>query len=400
MDRDTQMALLITRKKQLILALLDQFCQQLDITDSQYETAKSRYESVGTWLSESTSAYLDQVQIYPQGSIALGTAIKPLSDNEFDVDLVCYLPTLLETSGARAVKDLIGARLKEHGTYRSMLEEKQRCWRINYANEFHLDITPSIINRRCINGGELVPDKALVEWKPTNPRGYIQKFERYASVTPRFYQTLTKFTEARGDVAPLPDNTMSKPFLKRIVQLLKRHRDNMFCGTGRADVAPISVIITTLAAWAYARCAARQAYADAFEFIVAVINEMPTFIRTEIRQGQEYYVIENETTEGENFADKWNKDPRLPVAFYEWHSSVATSIQVLLQIEGADQFAESLAKNFGAKKEHVCEALARVTSPISQARAAGALVVAPALGLSTAYAPGSVAVPKNTFFGQ
>jgi len=32
---------------------------------------------------------------------------------------------------------------------------------LNYANEFHMDITPSIMNPECTNGGELVPDKEL-----------------------------------------------------------------------------------------------------------------------------------------------------------------------------------------------------------------------------------------------
>ena len=400
MHRDEQVALLATRKKKMVVGLLDQLCQQIEITETQFQTAKDRYEAVGAWLSGSSSPHLDQVQIYPQGSVALGTTIKPIATNEFDIDLVCHLPTLGHTSDARAVKALIGTRLKEHATYKGMLEEKQRCWRINYANEFHLDITPSIGNPHCYQGGELVPDKALAQWKPTNPKGYIGKFDHYASIRPRFYLVDVSFAEARSNVAPLPEPTMTKPFLKRIVQLLKRHRDQQFVGTNRADLAPISVIITTLAGRAYARCATQRAHVDAFDFITAVIREMPLFIRTEVRSGQQHYIIENETTAGENFAEKWNSDPRRAAAFYEWHRDVQTSVESLLQVEGADQFSECLSNKFGAKKENVREMFTEIINPIRQARSVGLLAVAPTLGLITSPASGSVAVPKNTFFGR
>ena len=384
----------------MIVGLLDKLCQQLDISETQYLSARDRYEAVGTWLANSPLQALNDVKIYPQGSIALGTAIKPIENNEFDVDIVCYLPNLAATSNAHQVKALIGSRLKEHGTYSEMLEEKKRCWRINYANEFHLDITPSISNPHCYRGGELVPDKTLAQWKPTNPKGYISKFEEYSSLNPNFYLVEKSFAEARADIALLPEQSMTKPVLKRIVQLLKRHRDHMFISSEQAELAPISVIITTLAGWAYAKCVTQRVHTDAFDFIVDVIREMPNFIKTEVRSGQRYFIIENETTTGENFADKWNNDPRLAQSFYEWHKDALTSIESLLAVEGVDRFAESLSNKFGAKKEMVRETLAAISQPINEARASGSLVIAPAFGLTSASLLGSVAVPKNTFFGR
>jgi hypothetical protein len=401
MHREGQVTQLVARKKQMVVGLLDKLCQQVEITDTQFQTAKTRYEAVGAWLSASSTKHLEQVQIYPQGSIALGTAIKPLAANEFDVDLVCHLPSVGHTSSAQAVKQLVGARLKEHATYKGMLEEKQRCWRINYANEFHLDITPSILNPRCHQEGELVPDKSLAEWKPTNPKGYINRFEQYATIRPRFLLLERNVAKATYDsVEPLPEPSMTKPFLKRIVQLLKRHRDQKFVGSNRADLAPISVIITTLAGWAYAKCASQQTYSDEFDFITAVIREMPTFIGIEMRSGKLFYMVENETTAGENFADKWNHDPKRAAAFYEWHADALVSVESLLQIEGVDQFAESLSQKFGGKKDSVRDTLSNFIAPISQARSGGLLGIAPSIGLITAPSYGSISVPKNTFFGS
>jgi hypothetical protein len=401
MHHEVQVTHFEAHKRRMVVALLDKLCQEVEITDTQFKTATTRYETVGAWLSGSSSPHLEQVQIYPQGSIALGTAIKPLAKNEFDVDLVCHLPGVGHTSSAQAVKQLVGARLKENATYKGMLEEKQRCWRLNYANEFHLDITPSILNPRCQQDGELVPDKALAEWKPTNPKGYINKFEQYAAIRPRFALLERNFARAAYDsVQPLPEPSMTKPFLKRIVQLLKRHRDQKFVRSNCADLAPISVIITTLAGWAYAKCSTQHTYTDEFDFITTVIREMPTFIKVEKRSGKPFYMVENETTAGENFADKWNQDPRRAVAFYSWHADVLKSVESLLQIEGVDQFAESLLQKFGGKRDTVRDTLSKFIEPIGQARSRGLLGIAPSIGLITSPSYGAVAVPKNTFFGR
>lgn len=390
MQRDNSVNFLAI-KKQEIVHLLDALGQQIEITEAQYEEARTRYEAVGSWLSQSTSPYLHHSQIYPQGSVALGTAIKPSITAEFDVDLVCLLPLLDYQLDAKFVKALIGDRLKEHSSYKEMLIEKRRCWRINYANKFHLDITPSINNPHCYQGGELVPDKELSKWKPTNPRGYIRKFDQYAAMKPTFSLIHKDAVEARAAVAPLPEQTMSKPILKRIVQLLKRHRDKKFMNTPQSNLAPISIIITTLAGRSYAK-GVGQVYADAFDFITAVIRNMPTFIHG----GAGQYVIENETTMGENFAEKWNSDERLAKAFYEWHADVLSAVESLLQTDGIDRITEGLSNKFGVSKENI---LSSIIAPIGKARSDGLLAVSPVVGIINTPALGSMPVRNNKFYG-
>src|SRR6185312_6706771 len=97
--------------------------------------------------------------------------------------------------------------------------------------------------------------------------------------------------------------------------------------------------------------------------------------------GKLRYIIENETTIGENFADKWNDDPRRAEAFYKWHKDVLGSVETLLQIEGADQIAKSLSSNFGAQKEHVRAILTSIIDPIGEARSTGLLAVSPIVGV-------------------
>ncbi|GMU76954.1 MAG: hypothetical protein AMXMBFR45_24450 [Gammaproteobacteria bacterium] len=400
MNADPRLIEVASHKRRMLAGTLDALFAQIDLTDSQYETAKARYKAVSVWLAEGESPFLQVASIYAQGSIAVGTANKPIGRAEFDVDLVCHLPSAGATSNPAAIKALIGDRLKAHTTYASMLEEKQRCWRLCYANEFHLDITPSIPNPACGNGGELVPDRALVAWKPTNPKGYAARFEQYAALRPKLTLREAAIAAKRADVEDFPEPEMRKPPLKRIVQLLKRHRDMSFAAPERSELAPISVILTTLAARSYADCITRFIYTDTYELILDVVRRLPEFIQVGERNGKSFYFIENETTTGENFADKWNLDPRLPRAFYGWHRDAVAMLEGLFAIEGKDRLGEALQKSFGASQEAVRAAMAPLATAVGNARAAGSLLVAPSLGLVTSPATGRVNVRPHTFFGR
>lgn len=400
MHADPKLIELTSHKRRMLGVVLDELFAQIDLTDSQYETAKARYEAVSAWLAEGESSFLQDAAIYAQGSIAVGTANKPIGRAEFDVDLVCHLPSVGATSSPAAVKALIGDRLKGHATYASMLEEKQRCWRLCYANEFHLDITPSIPNPACRNGGELVPDRALAAWKPTNPKGYAARFEQYAALRPRLTLREAAIAAKRAEVEDFPEQEMRKPPLKRIVQLLKRHRDVSFAAPGGSELAPISVILTTLAARSYADCITRFVYADNYELILDVVRRLPDFIQVGEQNGKPFYFIENESTTGENFADKWNLDPRLPRAFYGWHRDAVAMLEGLLALEGKDRLGEALQKSFSASQEAVRAAMAPLATKVGNARAAGSLLVAPGLGLVTSPAVGRVTAPPHTFFGR
>lgn len=399
MKNDRQIQEISRYKRNLLVQTLDRLCDELELSARRYQQAQERYEAVGDWLAGSDNSFLSSALIYPQGSIALGTTVKPLNQTEFDVDLVCFLPTIAEKSSPAAVKALVGDRLREHGKYDGMLEEKQRCWRINYANEFHLDITPAITNEMCVQGGELVPDRKVANWKATNPRGYRANFERRAALRPRVYAFDRAFAKA-DSVQSFPEQQMSKPPLKRIVQLLKRHRDEAFCAPAARELAPISVIITTLAAYSYERCVTKNAYADMYELIVDVITHMPDFIQRIDRGGRIEYWIDNDATLGENFAEKWNHDPRLPIAFFSWHTKALEDLSELLKLEGQDVIAERLAKAYGATRDQAIAALGGHVRSLNVARGNGSLLFAPSIGLTTQAVGNTTSVRSNTFFGD
>jgi len=383
---------LLSRKAQLI-GVLEHMCRSLELTDTQSEQARKRYQGAGEWLATAPDPILRHLTIFLQGSTALLTTVKPIARNEHDVDLVAHNPHAAPVHPTQ-MKKAIGDRLRANAHYAPLLVEMARCWRLDYANEFHLDITPSIPNHQCSNGGELVPDKALKLWTPTHPKGYRRLFEQRASLKPRFRNTPLD-GGFRSEIEPYPTMHALKGILRRTVQITKRHRDVYFEHRD-ASLAPISIIITTLASQSYQYCVTGFVYDSEFDLLCDIVRNMPAFIQTAIAGGRLQWFIWNETTQGENFAEKWCADPRRAEAFFTWHTRVLADLEKLLAARGLDHLQKSLADSFG--QVPVTKAFDALTTAVSAARNTGRLAVSPTAGLLAASA---VATPvrANTFFG-
>ena len=124
--------------------LLERICSKLQITPTQHEQADDRYRAIGDWLeAEGSPLARAKPVIYPQGSLRIGTTVRPLTRREYDLDLVCELELdWRRIPNPVILLDVVEMRLKDHETYRTMLERKNRCIRVKYANQFHLDILP------------------------------------------------------------------------------------------------------------------------------------------------------------------------------------------------------------------------------------------------------------------
>jgi len=381
----------------LIVQALEAACESLELTQTQFDLAKQRYEGVGTFLARSDHPMLKGLAIYLQGSTALRTTVKPIFSNEHDVDLVSHVPDVDIQVSPSALKKVIGDCLRSNGNYAPLLEEMPRCWRLVYAGEFHMDITPSIPNPTCPNGGELVPDKALKAWKSSNPKGYRDLFEERAKLPPPIMVRKTQtFDEARASVEPYPAAGGFKGVLRRIVQIAKRHRDVMFCDD--PDNAPLSVIITTLASRSYEYCARTRIYEDELSFVLDVVQHMPDTIDCTPSGGAPHWAIWNETTAGENFAEKWNRRPERAHAFYRWHRRFLTDLASLESVLGLDTMDVRLKSLFGDRPAKA--AIDHLTENVTSARRSGTLNVVPGVGLSTAAAAAATPVRANTFFGS
>lgn len=389
---------LIPARQDQLIGVLESVCQSFELSDAQHASAKQRYEGVGRWLATSDDPVLRMIEVFLQGSTAIGTTVKPIGVNEHDVDLVAHAPDLDTQVSPAALKRAIGDRLRTSGNYSALLEEKPRCWRLNYANEFHMDITPSIPNPNCQFGGELVPDKTLKLWKPSNPRGYKLLFTKRAELKPifRMRKAMIVADSAEANVEPYPAQSQFKGILRRTVQIAKRHRDVHFIDD--PELAPLSIIVTTLASRSYEFCVPHREYDNELELLLEVIRHMPDSIEVHTVGGREQWAIWNETTAGENFAEKWNKHPERAEAFFAWHARFQANLEALQQIRGIDQLSESLKGQFGAQPASA--AIGALTERVSTARRTNSLRVAPAIGLTAGAAARSTAVRANTFYGR
>ncbi len=378
------------RERQLDL-ILRKIVAEISITPAMIERAVRSYEAVGKWIGEGIDY---DTRISPQGSMNLGTTIKPISDkDDYDIDLVCLLEDGASLPAER-VKNLVGDRLKEHEIYRGKIAEEgegKRCWKMQY-DAFHMDILPCVPKSFYLEpyytdirlthklGTGLYTDKY------SNPYGYRQWFEN------RMKEILHEEKRAYAirnnlEIDAVPTFRVKTP-LQMAIQLLKRHRDILF--EKNSDDAPISIIITTLAAKAY------SGQKDLYGTLCGVLDHMADYI--EVR-GHTYW-IENPVMAEENFADKWAQHPERRTAFYTWLKTARKElITNPLGALGLDKLKEQYSLALGdAPVNRAFKAYADEMHISSQQNSLFSSGLAG--GLSTTPVAGSKTVKGHTFFGE
>jgi len=115
----------------------------LDIPPELYELAVKRYSEVGRHLGRPQSRLAAFApEIYPQGSLRLGTIIAPVVPGcEYDVDLVCHMNLVKTSVTQRELKDMVGQELRLG--WAKELKERRRCWTLGFPTKFHLDVLRS-----------------------------------------------------------------------------------------------------------------------------------------------------------------------------------------------------------------------------------------------------------------
>ena len=362
--------------------LLMRICIELQLDETRYKLAETHYQAVGKWLEmeDSPVAVLKPI-IYSQGSMRLNTTVKPLARDEYDLDFVCELICQTSFFGHPVeALDLIEQRLRDNETYRPMVERMNRCIRLNYEHQFHLDILPACRDPK--NGGTclLVPDRKLEDWKPSNPRGYAAWFDS------RSRQLLVGQLLEKAE--PLPDQEAAeeKPPLKLSVQLLKRWRDVRY--KTNSDIAPISIVLTTLAADNYR---GERSIARAVGNILAEIS---------LRAQQSYprLIVLNPTNQEEDLSERWDSRPEAYREFVRAIADLETQWKTLFQTRGIDKLSRMLERLFGedvARK--VVEKQAR---DIEAARSRRELGMKKGSGIITSLAGSAIPIPRNTFYGD
>lgn len=367
--------------------LLKIFAKDIDISDEMFALAVKEYTEMGKWIDKATPIY--DISIYPQGSFALGTVVRPITDtDDYDLDLVCEFLERYDLTAKQLKVDTIKPLLLRYKKTARDIEEKRCCWHVEYSEvpNFHLDIIPSYKNKSYINITEHDEINDRYSYIGSNPAGYVRWFfEQCKSQQDKLYNAYLKEhkeTIAEAEVEEIKRHKIKTP-LQQAVQLLKRHRDIMFENMDSKN-KPISIIITTLAG---------RLYTDednVFDALKTILYGMPLYIQKNIRNGD--YFIDNPSYEGENFANKWNDHPERAEAFKQWVSKATCDLlnENLLKynrVEMANHMTTIFGKNLSMK------VFSEMAEESKNSIVSGATKIDPSTGrLSTS---GTISIPTN-----
>jgi len=339
-------------------SILKEAARNLDISPSDFRRAQERFNAVKSWLENGNYISGQEPEIYLQGSFRLGTVVRPYrgdKDGDFDIDQVCEIHNPSDPKNPAILKHDVGDRLKENADYLRMLDDEgKRCWTIEYASEenrpgFHLDVLPALSSASYQEHQIDITEKndEMYSWSTSNPKGYYYWFksknpisqEQQESARKAIYQANEKLYQQIDEVP----KRLVRTNLQRSLQLMKRHRDVHFLGK---DHKPISIIMTTITAHVYT---GQDIVTTITNFISYTLARYESFVRDGYLEndgilyhdGSEW-VIPNPvdhlspSEEQENFADKWNTDRMLPMAFFSWTDQLRRDLSAFVSSNQVD----------------------------------------------------------------
>lgn len=245
--------------------LLADLAIRVQLSPTNYNLAVSRGLALSDWIDREGSPLHGRVVItYAQGSMAINATIaRRLRTDEFDIDLIAQIVFPAGTTAKQALDLLYKAVRGEPGSrYYDMVERRNRCETVHYADGMHLDITPAV----------LVPEKTartslIFHHKPedktdgtgyllwANPFGFAEWFKALTPATEafvRYYRNRLQKWEtaqmARADMEPVPGQKPphEKSMAVIALQLLKRNRNVRY--DNRKCRRPPSVLLSKFAA--------------------------------------------------------------------------------------------------------------------------------------------------------
>ncbi len=362
--------------------ILHRLCGAIQLTPTQHERAESAYRGVGRWLEAEGSPFATlSPEIYAQGSMALRTTNKPLPRDEHDLDVVVEVTAAEEDTTPAALLDSTRDRLLASEVYRDKVDRKDRdrCVRLKYAGDFHLDVVPAL-RVDSPTGAIRVPDRRSGKFKPGNPKGYLDWFEDRCSVDLQL--VLLK------SIQDLPDYDAPEIELplRRCVQLLKRWRDVAF--QDLQVKPPSSIVLTTLAANHYRR--ERSVWgtmSSILDRIVLLVGANPVGLE-----------VLNPVDSTEILSESWASDPDSYAIFADQLRAFDHKWRRLSETYGLHELGAGLEELFGEKATRSAltgqqEALVNVP------RKKQTLGFKPGTAGVTVVGAGAVRTPRNDFFG-
>lgn len=363
--------------------------ERLDISPTMYRNAEEKYHALADFLEKCGI----EAEIYPQGSFALGTVVRPSAKDPnaaYDLDFICRLK---QTRGEIAPSELrrkIQDALESDERYKKRLEVCDECFTIKYADEgnikFSIDVVPAAdesiarkqeLSIKCERPDLLGTAIAIprhdgernYDWLTNNPRGFRTWFEeinepfRAFNRDERRREFFNANTQIYASVDEIPEG-LERSAMQRVIQILKYHRDVYYLKLPRKDsddLKPISAIINTLVA--EISKLANPEY-GVFELLKFVLDELSIYAKHQALTVNEFarqfgarsaikkdkdsgrWVIQNPANPEDNLADKWNENPEIPKFFFKWIEACASDLIESMTILD-DKFRTRMENAFG-----------------------------------------------------
>ena len=359
-------------------------CGKLQLQDSLYKLAEERYHAIAKIIEEDPIFRDIELNMYAHGSFRLKTTVKPVSGEEYDLDFVVEISN--ETAREMTPEQLynhIFRILSTDGIHDKMVEKKSRCIRINYANDFHMDIMPG--KQINVESKEIiVPDRELKHWHHhSNPIRYAEWFEEQAKT--HIITEINQMRKVQCSAEPIADHeivTRLEP-LRRAVQLIKRYRD-IYCDVHNTE-AVRSIVICTLMG------EITSTYSDT----VQIIQDFCSYVSHRILEsGQTPFIVKNPVVD-EILTEKWQEDNQNYIDFVSMIEALKQDIMKLKTLTINSEMNKLMKKMFGERITN--EAITEYAKSVSAKRDAGRLSVDSSGRINTK----NVGMPirKNTFYG-
>lgn len=363
--------------------LLLGICEKLQLQPSKYAQAEERYKTISDTIQNDEVFKMIELKMYPHGSFRLKTTVKPLSNNEYDLDFVVEIPKDVNMT-PRELYDHIYRILANDGIHDQMTEMKSRCIRVNYANDFHMDIMPGKVIDNSTNE-IIVPDRKLKTWyHHSNPIRYAEWFEDQARSAIRYELRKQRFAVASTE--PITDQEIASRLepLRRAVQLIKRYRD-IYSEKYKSE--PVRSIIL---------CTLMGNISSAYSSEIDIITDFCTYVNKKIAVSKgKPFEIRNPVVD-EILTEKWNENTEIYIDFVKMMQALTDHIQRLKSASFNIEIATLIKEMFG--EELTNEVIKNQAGGINSARSAGTLGVTASGLLNT---DNKVAlVKKNTFYGK
>jgi hypothetical protein len=375
---------LLEDKTEQLDDLLAKMAEDIQLDESRRNRMLKSYEAVKAWIEDDETFFKPyKYDIYPHGSVRILTANKPLHKDEFDLDVAIHLKLESTRFTPSRIYAELKRRLEENEVYKKILEVKNRCIRLNYSGDFHMDILPGIQEDVNDPNRLKVPDRELGSWVSSNPRGYADWFIGKSKITKK-----TRIMDKAFTAEKLPvDDFKSKKPLQIGVQLIKRYRDLHF--QDNDEYRTSSIILTTLAGQYY------KGEETIFDTIDGVVSSIQAVISSSPSRIQ----VLNPVNEDEDFTDKWDEDPRYYEAFKKFCNYFFDEWQKLKQDNGVLPESRILKSLFG--DELFSKAQTNQALMLEKMRREKSLGVSRSTGILTSALAGvTSAVKGNTFYGE